>query len=123
DPARRRHHRGIAGADRVDTRRRDPCRARGRGAPLRGQHAVGGVGMTTVGEARAFAAELLHGTGVPADPAHRTAELLVLADVWGIGSHGLMRLPYYLARLTAGGLNSNATLKPVRAAGAAMSLD
>lgn len=79
--------------------------------------------MTSVGRARTFAAELLRGAGVPADNAHRTAELLVLADVWGIGSHGLMRLPYYLARLTAGGLNADATLKVVREAGAAISFD
>lgn len=79
--------------------------------------------MTSVGPARTFAADLLAAAGVPADNARRTAELLVLADVWGIGSHGLMRLPYYLARLTAGGVNADATMKVVREAGAAVSFD
>ena len=35
------------------------------------------------------------------------------SDRWGIGSHGLMRLPFYLARLQAGGIKADAKLKVV----------
>lgn len=70
-------------------------------------------GALTVGAARTLACDLLTAAGVPALPAARTAEALVLADAWGIGSHGLMRLPYYLERLRAGGCNPSASLRPV----------
>lgn len=74
--------------------------------------------MTNVGEARTLANDLLQKVGMPEAPARRTAELLVLADVWGIGSHGLLRLPYYLARLSEGGLSPGAKLRVVRDSGA-----
>lgn len=79
--------------------------------------------MTTVEEIRTLATRLLHKAGVPAGPAQRSAELLVLAEVWGIGSHGLMRLPYYLARLSAGGINPTAQLRVVRDSGAVIAYD
>jgi (2R)-3-sulfolactate dehydrogenase (NADP+) len=37
----------------------------------------------------------------------------VASDRWGIGSHGLMRLPFYLDRLKAGGINPKAEMKKV----------
>jgi (2R)-3-sulfolactate dehydrogenase (NADP+) len=74
--------------------------------------------LTSAGKLRSLAIGLLRGAGVPEGPARRTAELLVVADVWGVGSHGLMRLPYYLARLRAGGLRPGATLRVVRDSGA-----
>lgn len=74
--------------------------------------------MTTVVEARNLATNLLRRAGMPEEPANRSAELLVLADIWGIGSHGLLRLPYYLARLSAGGVNPTADLHVVRDTGA-----
>ena len=42
--------------------------------------------------------------------AERTAAILVLAEAWGRTSHGLLRLPYYLARLRAGGCQADAEL-------------
>ncbi|MPZ82798.1 MAG: Ldh family oxidoreductase [Actinophytocola sp.] len=77
----------------------------------------------TVAEARALATRLLTASGMPQGPATRSAELLVLADVWGIGSHGLLRLPYYLARLAAGGMNPVAELRVVRDLGAVIAYD
>ncbi len=71
------------------------------------------MSVLTVAAARTLARDLLTAAGVPVDPAARTASALVLADAWGIGSHGLMRLPYYLARLRAGGCNPSAALRPV----------
>lgn len=65
----------------------------------------------TVSEARALATELLHSTGLEHDACVRTADAIVLADAWGVGSHGLMRLPYYLERLRAGGYPVDADLE------------
>jgi (2R)-3-sulfolactate dehydrogenase (NADP+) len=71
------------------------------------------TGEWTAGQARDLARDLLMATGVPVPAATRTAEALVLADVWGIGSHGLSRLPYYLERIAAGGCNPAAALRLV----------
>jgi len=52
-------------------------------------------------------------TGVSEPNARTTARLIVASDAWGIGSHGLMRLPFYLERLTARGINPQAMLTAV----------
>ena len=67
----------------------------------------------TVGGAVATAQSLLEAVGVSPEHALTTARCIVASDRWGIGSHGLMRLPFYLARLQAGGINPVAELKTV----------
>lgn len=67
----------------------------------------------TVGGAVATAQSLLEAVGVSPEHALTTARCIVASDRWGIGSHGLMRLPFYLARLQAGGINPAAELKTV----------
>jgi (2R)-3-sulfolactate dehydrogenase (NADP+) len=67
----------------------------------------------SVGIAVARAQQLLQDAGVPAEQAETTARCIVASDRWGIGSHGLMRLPFYLSRLKAGGINPTAQLKTV----------
>jgi (2R)-3-sulfolactate dehydrogenase (NADP+) len=67
----------------------------------------------TVGTAVTKAQQLLQEAGVPAEQAAITARCIVASDRWGIGSHGLMRLPFYLSRLKAGGINPTAQLKTV----------
>ena len=67
----------------------------------------------TVGGAVATAQSLLEAVGVNPEHALTTARCIVASDRWGIGSHGLMRLPFYLARLQAGGINPVAELKTV----------
>lgn len=67
----------------------------------------------TVGSAIERATSLLEAAGVPANEAATTSRCIVASDRWGIGSHGLMRLPFYLARLQAGGINPTAQLKTV----------
>lgn len=66
--------------------------------------------VVTVGEARMFCAELLERAGMPEHPAERTAWALVTADAWGLGSHGLLRLPFYLRRFAEGGADPAASL-------------
>jgi (2R)-3-sulfolactate dehydrogenase (NADP+) len=77
----------------------------------------------TLAEARTIAADLLIAAGLPAQPAHTTADAVTLADAWGIGSHGLMRLPYYLDRIRAGGYPANAELTPVTDTGPLLVFD
>ncbi len=69
--------------------------------------------ILTVGSAIAKAQSLLEAAGVPVVEAATTAKCIVASDRWGIGSHGLMRLPFYLSRLQAGGINPQAKLKTV----------
>ena len=67
----------------------------------------------TVGRAIERATELLIDAGMEPSNAAISANAIVASDRWGIGSHGLMRLPFYLERLKAGGINSKAALKKV----------
>lgn len=67
----------------------------------------------TVGQARHAAGALLHAAGLSRENAEVTARAIVLADCWGVGSHGLLRLPYYLERLVAGGYSPDAELRAV----------
>jgi (2R)-3-sulfolactate dehydrogenase (NADP+) len=66
-----------------------------------------------VGAAITKATELLVATGMDSAKAATSAHAIVASDRWGIGSHGLMRLPFYLDRLKAGGINPKAELKKV----------
>lgn len=79
--------------------------------------------QTTIGKATELASSLLHGAGMPADHAARTAWALVVSDVWGRGSHGLLRLPFYLGRFDAGGAEPGAELRLVSDTGAAVVYD
>jgi (2R)-3-sulfolactate dehydrogenase (NADP+) len=67
----------------------------------------------TVGRAIERATELLIAAGMDSAQAATSAQAIVASDRWGIGSHGLMRLPFYLDRLKAGGINPKAELKKV----------
>jgi (2R)-3-sulfolactate dehydrogenase (NADP+) len=73
--------------------------------------------------ALSHATSMLVAAGVPAKSAEKTARAIVTSDVWGNPSHGLMRLPFYLQRITMGGVNAEATLKVISERGAITSLD
>lgn len=77
----------------------------------------------TVGQARSLATRLLRHAGLSQDKAEATARAVVLADVWGLGSHGLLRLPIYLDRTTAGGYPAAAELTVVADTGPLLSYD
>jgi LDH2 family malate/lactate/ureidoglycolate dehydrogenase len=49
-----------------------------------------------------FATRAYATAGMPQDDAHLAADTLVQADLWGHQSHGVMRLPWYVARLRSG---------------------
>ena len=78
---------------------------------------------TTVGEVREVAARVLQAAGMPAEFAARTAWALAMAEAWGRGSHGVLRLPHYLSRFEQGGTNPRARLRLVSSVGAVTVLD
>ena len=78
---------------------------------------------TTVGEAIEATARALRRAGVPDDAAERTAWLVVVAEVQGRRSHGLLRVPHYLERLRRGGTNPTARVVTVSDTGPSVALD
>jgi LDH2 family malate/lactate/ureidoglycolate dehydrogenase len=60
--------------------------------------------MARVGHDRlhGFVADVLTAVGVPTDDADLVADSLVRAELWGHQSHGVLRLPWYVARLRSG---------------------
>lgn len=77
----------------------------------------------TVGDARALARSLLEAVGLQPAHADTTARSIVLADCWGAGSHGLLRLPYYLQRSVVGGYPARAELTTTSDTGVVAVLD
>ena len=75
------------------------------------------------GAADAFARRLLLAHGVPDEDAATVAACLVGADLRGVDTHGLCRLPGYLDRLRRGLINPRPVLKPERVAPVAAALD
>ena len=59
----------------------------------------------------AFVAEALSSERVPEDDAAKVAGLMVEADVFGYGTHGVFRLRQYMARLRGGGCNPQPRIK------------
>lgn len=49
-----------------------------------------------------FGTSVLTSFGVPEADAHLLADSLVAAELWGHGSHGMLRLPWYVERLRSG---------------------
>ncbi|KAI1774758.1 putative malate/L-lactate dehydrogenase [Hypoxylon cercidicola] len=60
-------------------------------------------------EARKFVENVLAGNGVPADNAAVVARCLVAADLRGVDTHGVNRIPSYMARVRAGVLDAGAS--------------
>ena len=72
---------------------------------------------------RDFAAAVYASTGMPETDARLAADTLVQADLWGHQSHGVMRLPWYTARLKAGVVKPVAEPEFVTDAGAVAVMD
>ena len=70
-----------------------------------------------------FGAVVYAALGVPADDARLLATSLVHADLWGHPSHGVMRLPWYPARLKSGVMQAVTQAQTVMDAGAVAVLD
>jgi LDH2 family malate/lactate/ureidoglycolate dehydrogenase len=70
-----------------------------------------------------FAAAAFAKVGMRAEDARLTADSLVQADLWGHQSHGVMRVPWYCARLKSGAVDGAATPEFVVDAGAVGVID
>ena len=75
--------------------------------------------MTTMDQARAaervpapaitgLIEDALAAVGLPAADAGKVAELMIEADLTGADAHGVFRLPQYVRRMRAGGVNPQA---------------
>ena len=75
------------------------------------------------GEVTRFTAAMFEACGVPGDHALTSAECLVQADLRGVETHGIERLPVYLERLERGMVNPDPPLTVEQATPAAARLD
>ena len=73
--------------------------------------------------AEAFAAAVYESADVPIDEVRVAADTFVQADLWGHQSHGLLRLPWFYARLMSGAMKANTQMKLAVDAGAVAVLD
>src|SRR5215831_348475 len=63
---------------------------------------------------RTFISQAFEKAGVPAGDAGILAELIAAADLRGTDTHGVFRLPLYLRRIKAGGINRRPNIRIVR---------
>lgn len=63
----------------------------------------------TASDARAFVKAVLIGNGAPADNAATVADCLVAADLRGVDTHGVNRIPSYMARIRQGVLDASSS--------------
>ncbi|HLH98329.1 MAG TPA: Ldh family oxidoreductase [Xanthobacteraceae bacterium] len=71
----------------------------------------------------AFIEDALAKMGLPAGDAAKVAELMVEADLTGADAHGVFRLPQYVRRLRAGGVNPRPDIKVRQTASATALVD
>jgi LDH2 family malate/lactate/ureidoglycolate dehydrogenase len=72
---------------------------------------------------REFARRVLEAVGVPEEDATLLADLLVEADCRGVHSHGVTRLPVYVARLQGGAMAAKTVLSVVSESPGTLLLD
>ncbi|CAN5353330.1 Ldh family oxidoreductase [soil metagenome] len=63
---------------------------------------------------RAFTTSALARVGMPADDAGKVAALMTEADLQGSDGHGIIRLPQYIRRIEAGGINLRPDIRVVQ---------
>ena len=66
------------------------------------------------GELRDFIARAFEAIGMPATDAFTVASLMAEADLQGSDGHGVIRLPQYVRRIRAGGVNLHPDIRIVR---------
>src|SRR5262245_60157085 len=72
---------------------------------------------------RAFIAKALAAVGLPSADAAQVAELMVETDLAGADAHGVFRLPHYVRRLRAGGVNPRPSVRVTRSGPATALVD
>lgn len=71
----------------------------------------------------AFAEVLLMAGGYTADDANQTADLLVWANLRGMDSHGVLRIPSYIDRVGQGAIRSGSGVEEISSFGATVAID
>src|SRR4051794_33948995 len=90
------------------------------GACTRNGRAWGRYSMTSTrrrhcaSSLRAFIASAFERAGMPVSDAAAVAELMVSADLGGAEGHGVFRLPQYVRRIRAGGINLHPDIRVLR---------
>lgn len=79
--------------------------------------------MIAAEELRRFATEVFARAGMPARHAALVAEVLVWADLRGVGSHGVMRIPRYVAWLESGEMNPRPRMRVATETAASVLID
>src|ERR1041384_5426266 len=72
---------------------------------------------------RAFITDAMTAVGLPPADAAKVAELMLEADLAGADAHGVFRLPQYVRRIKAGGVNPRAAVKVEKTAPATAIVD
>jgi L-2-hydroxycarboxylate dehydrogenase (NAD+) len=70
-----------------------------------------------------FIAAAYRAVGIPEADAKKAAELMAASDISGADGHGVFRLPQYIRRIKAGGLNTRPEIKVIRRARATALID
>src|SRR5947207_6825679 len=70
-----------------------------------------------------FIAAAYRAAGIPEADAAKAAELMAASDISGADGHGVFRLPQYIRRIKAGGLNTRPAITAIRQARAAAIVD
>lgn len=70
-----------------------------------------------------FASAVLQSSDVPSGDANLVADSLVQAELWGHQSHGLLRLPWYIARLRNGVMQAKTRPETIIDSGSVLVLD
>ncbi len=65
---------------------------------------------------QAFTADMFQAAGLSQEDAAFYAQSLVDTNLWGIDSHGVLRVPIYIKRLLAGSINSKPNIKTIKSA-------
>lgn len=69
--------------------------------------------ITSFNDLQAFIESALSSQGLPTKDAHQVATLMAEADMQGSDGHGVIRLPQYIKRIRAGGINKNPKIRVV----------
>ena len=70
-----------------------------------------------------FGTNVLTALGVPTDDAHLLSDSLVVAELWGHSSHGMLRLPWYVERLRSGAMAAVTQSQTIMDSGAVVVLE
>jgi LDH2 family malate/lactate/ureidoglycolate dehydrogenase len=79
--------------------------------------------LVSAGRLEGFVAEAFRAAGLPDGDARSVAELMTRIDLRGLDGHGVFRLPQYIQRIRAGGINVNPDIRVARETDATALID